>query len=572
MQSNITNSLVVINREQIGLLIEKRPHLLYDEITKIHSLIVARNGFDPNGLGMNTTQREILEMTISKMLMTITHFGFLGSLLEYHSRFARSGELNLTAKAFCPAKIIIVEIESYISCECEFLLLLYVYLLRTGHTLPRLYILMSCYVEPIVEFVSNLLSIANRPLGVVGVNELSLQDYFVSQQNYIDMTRSSNYHVALDCNKEVFDLVEEGFSFGVNSTKRCFIRCHRLNDLIPHVLKADLVCIDATIRIQNSWLYAGNRRVKRTASNEWLIGVVSLLKELNPQVKIVILYTQETIPLTDEEQISCVVRENQYRDFTQDVVVFMRNQLCLLNLYKFYLPDDTHVRSRISHAKGLLEKLDFLTIGSTLSPESFLITAMKIHPLMARIILIWKQEGRPLFPILLFTAVVYSFEKTTREVKEHGLKEVESDVSMNCRFGEAMNRSLEIIKRTGQADSSELGRTRNVLGQYITKMNEYLSREKSTTDSQEVKNEVKIGFFDLNRFNELLSNLLRKNFPSEILTRVQQGAKSGTIMYFNQKHPNISWRVGNNPSFNEIFPIVSILERNSNKVIFYVPL
>ena len=224
----------------------------------------------------------------------------------------------------------------------------------------------------------------------------------------------------------------------------------------------------------------------------------------------------------------------------------------------------------LHNAKLYLNDLTLRQSKNPLSREAYLITSMRIHPLIAKIILIWTgydfntktMNGRPLFPILVFVSIIHSFERTPSETKEHGLKEIDIHVASVSKYGEAMERTLSIILRTRQVDSEELGRTGTVLKRLIMRAREFFGSDL-----------VNIGLFDLNRFTSLLATLLKENFPNEVLSRIPASChKTGMVLFRNIKHPQIIWRILNDRPFTEIFPIISMLERNGNRVLLYVPL
>ena len=330
-----------------------------------------------------------------------------------------------------------------------------------------------------------------------------------------------------------------------------------------------VVCLSSTIRVATSSLYTVNRRTKRTVVDEYLVEAVKLILSINPSVRVVIPKDQLFVHSNNTS-----FRETLSKDFSLDIIMFARSGLSLQAIYKYYSGGsaDDHIRARISQAEALIEKLGFLRRNRVpLSPEAFLITALRVHPLIAKIILIWMKEmNKPLFPIILFTAVIHSCERgDMRETKEHGLKEVESSVSSNSKYGEMMEKTLSIIKATGQIDTPELGRIGVVLRRLFTKAKEYFSHS-SNGEATEVN--VKIATFDLDRFTVLLVELLRTHFNDRVLTRIPDGSKTGTVLFRSVAHPHIMWRVDNNPPFQQIFPVISMLERNGNHILLFVPM
>jgi len=565
---------ISVQERPFGLLFHENPKQLYETLAEKDLVLVAREGFDASA-SLATTN--ILGFNVTSSLTEVTYFALLKTFLEYHKLRVQTKQ-----NSFCPVKIIVLEVESILTSEAELIILLYVYLLRTGSTLPRFYVLFTCPVQSITELVGRMLG-RNEPFVAPVSEAVNLREHYISPQNY-----SSTHHVVLDFtgNEELFSLVKQDF---VRSKPARTMTVHqRFNEVLAEVYKADLVCLNSSIRVLTSSLYVGNRRVKKSAGEEFLLGAVALLKRLKPELRVVVLNKPKAVssddqnPFAESTSGTGVFRENLYKDFTQDVVVFMKHFLSLQSLYRCYMPGDVSIRGRIGQAEDLLERLGFMRQdeANLLTQDSnargaqhlalvplpkwqgnMLVNAMNLHPVIARIMLLWKAEGKPLFPILLFVAVIHTFEKTTREVKEHGVKEVESDVSTNCRFGEAMDKALQVIKRVQRIDTPELGRTGAVLKRLVVKSLGFFEGCP-----------VEAGFFDLNKFTLLLASLLRKHFPQEILTKDVGGPNTGVSIFRNSKHPFITWRTDTNTPFAHIFPLSSLLERNGNCVLLYVPL
>ena len=388
------------------------------------------------------------------------------------------------------------------------------------------------------------------------------------------MAKRAKCHLALDTsgsNKEIFALIAEDTNANHKHSSvrdQTFVLCKRIINLLGHLPEDPnvdvLVCLDSTIRVNTSSLYAGNRRIKKSTSTVYLTKAIRMIKERVPQAKIVVLKADDGRPCDEGDQ---VYREVFYRDFAADVMLFDRNSVSLRLLYTNYSAEDVHLRSRISQAESIIERLKFSDHGRSL------ITATKMHPVIAKIVYLWASMSsmlstplptasvkRALFPILLFAASIQAFDKTTREVKEHGLKEIDDHFAVNCRLGETMKKALTSIEEWQTIDTPELGELGVVLKRLIVRF------------SERDEKEVSIQVFDLNHFRTLLSALIREHFNDLILSRVPDGAKTGTIVFHNSKHPQISWRVANSPPFAEIFPLISMLEKNGHRVLLFLPL
>ena len=80
--------------------------------------------------------KAISDFSVSNQVTETNHYMLLSTLLDFH----KLRETSVSSKDFCPVKVIFIEVESYLPSEVEYILLLYIYLLRTGSTLPRLYV------------------------------------------------------------------------------------------------------------------------------------------------------------------------------------------------------------------------------------------------------------------------------------------------------------------------------------------------------------------------------------------------------------------------------------------------
>jgi hypothetical protein len=546
-----------ILEKPFGIIFESNVSRLYKELSFDERIIVTRNmNFDFESIAV---KKAILDCSTSVQVREIGHSVLLDVLLEYHKIRERSKTTG-TANDFHPVKFILVEIESYIPSDAEYLILLYIYLLRTGSSLPRLYVVMNCKVSPIIEVISKIFGNKIEIQNQQGRDSIALQDYILSPANYIDIISQSNgMHLILDPNDdEIFTMAEDATSNGKIIKFRYF---SELLVFLSSNVGVSIVSISPTIRMNTSSLYTGNRRTKRNVCDEYLINAIITIKSINPSVRVII---PKDTTMTNSWSIGMTFfRETLLKDFSQEVVLFARSGLDLRMIYRHYSESDVQIRSRVSQNKDMLERLGFLKQARIpLSSDSFLITSMRIHPVIARIILIWNELGKPLFPILLFVAVIHSYEKTISETKEHGLKEIDSEISSNSKYGEMMEKALSIITRTNQADSSELGRTGINLKRLISRAREFFKD----------KCDIPILTFDIGRFTVVLSSIIREHFSDSILIRIPDGQKTGTVLFRNSKHPQIIWKVFNNPPFTEVFPIISMLERNSNRVLLYVPL
>jgi hypothetical protein len=545
----------MINNTQLwGILVDREPSSLYQQFATNNTLLIARNtGSDRVAFDSIAS---ILDSTVQTQTTEMNHASLLHMFLEFHKlRRRENGTMD-----FCSIKIIILTVESYLTSEAEDSILLYMYLLMTGSVMPRLYVLMTCPVKAIIEPLTKIMRsapIVEQPRMTDDPNSICVSDYHISPANYLDVAETTKgLQLILDPNNdELYAHVED--------VSTNYIRKTSFEELIEYLPRATLVCLSPSIRLSVSSLYTGNKRVRKTVCDEYLLECIKLIRSVNTAIRVVIPREQGFSTTSNAS-----FRESLTKDFSQDVVNFARSGLSLQLIYKYYSPDDTHIRARIAQTETMLERLAFLRRGKQpLAPESFLITLLRNHPVIAKIILLWVVKyKRPMFPIILFTAVIHSFERSTSETKEHGLKEIESDVSSICRYGEMMEKALSVIKRTKQCDSRELGRTGDNLKRLLTKAREYLGHM-AVSDVQ-----LRVGAFDLGRFTLLLGELLKAQFANEVLTRVPDGQKTGTVLFRNHKHPQIIWRVDNNPPFQEIFPIISMLERNGNRVLLYVPL
>lgn len=526
-----------INENLYGIVLISEPEELYIQISKMENVIVSQDIFEKDAF-VKVKQIRECSNTLVDTLTRLTHFTLLNVFLEHLADIERivtkSRDLRLS-------KVIFVEINAFLSSDCEYLLLLYVYLLKTGSELPRLYVIMLYENLEILEFLRRLFQ--KQEFNGLSKEDIRVEEYYNTIQNYDDLAREAGSII----------LISNEVEFVVIPKTTTVIQ--QLSDLKLGSLKVDLYCVDPTIRISTSSLYVGNRRIKKTVDVSYLVGSIRLIKRFNPQAKIIVL------KLVDSS-VSTVSRENLYKDFSQDVILFAKHLHSLQLLYKYYSTDNQQIQSRISMSVSLLKRLNFLNHSGHLEKSSQLITSLHIHPVIAKIIIIWYEVKQlPLFRILLFSAVIHTFERANREIKEHGLKEMESDVALTSRFGESMAKALRIIGETQRAVCPELGKTGELLERYIVQSQSYFKLDK-----------MPIGLFNLNKFTIQLSAILKEYFSQDLLTKVEGSFTSGKTFFHKEKHSQIIWHVNSNPPYEKIFPIVSVLERNANKVLLFVPI
>lgn len=206
-------------------------------------------------------------------------------------------------------------------------------------------------------------------------------------------------------------------------------------------------------------------------------------------------------------------------------------------------------KNQIEHLSDQIEKEKRLVKLSTL-------TSLGIHPVMIAIMNKWlisnTPSGKPMprFPILVFIAVVTTFNEKIIEVKEHGEKEKASDVSENSRFGLEMQKYLDKIQETGKA----------VFPGSIAS-----DRLKALIDRLEIRNE-EIGVFNLNNFTRELVKIIDTFFQPMILK------KKGYSTYRSSYNEQMNWSISLASGPERIFPIIVHTSRMNKSVSLFIPI
>ena len=168
----------IINSQPWGILIESNPKALYAQLAK-EIILVAKEGFE-------TEAKSVLNRKPDYAFNETTHFVLLKDMLEYHRIRKTTKQMEC---AF--VKIVIIEVESFLTAEAEYCLLLYIYLLWTKSKMPRLYVLCPVEVKATTELINRLLwlfttsSSSPAKIGTGLETEINIRDHYVERSRLL---------------------------------------------------------------------------------------------------------------------------------------------------------------------------------------------------------------------------------------------------------------------------------------------------------------------------------------------------------------------------------------------------
>lgn len=585
MEKNIFNYISEYEYGVIHLEYFNRSNI-YDKIAENNSVFVSNDKFDTEHFKEKETIfnniRNVTNIRFQHNKVYLNHNALFSLFLELHNiifeksisseaRKKQFEDLNFT---FC--NVIFLEVNFFISKEIEYIVMLYMYYLNLGIKLPRLYVVFSFYSNGTQFIAEDIMDLKKTPLLKIKSSiDVDLLHYKLNVDDYVQKLYESKFHVIFTTRGkdddgffkhiETVNDIEKRFGEKYNnindyimskksdnvkkaSSENILIRVSNFDEIHKIINNVDLIYIDIVILTQISALYIGNMRVEKTMHEDCIISMIKYLIEIG--------YKKSIFVSTNAKDN--VIRENELRDFSTDVLQFAKYKINLSLLYKNYFSREVVTKGRIANAYSMNEKLGFIKAGN-MSKYYTLPLELKLHPLITKLILLWFQEEKlPIFPILLFAAVLTTFTKMSKEIKEHGIREVEGDIGTTSRWGESMSEYIKLMKKTGRVVMSEGGKTSEVLKHLLDKTKNLFEK----TDSV-----FEIAPFDLNVFTLKFSQLVKKYFESEILSNTAQG-------YIKSNNLQIKWHnfAESRHPYNQIFPLIAFISKTSVNIIAYVPI
>ena len=502
-------------------------------------------------------------------LETIQTDQFYKFLRNVHSVVKQFQNANkaIEGQEFKICDIIFIEIGPFLTHYVEYSLLLYMYLLNVGIALPRLFVVLDYYSTD-YDFITtnifrNQVQASNIPIAR-GINYI--EQYKFNQHSYIDKIARTKNHIIFSQFDDIFEKQIKKHLIAHNKNYKLFngadmesilkksdkdkdmniILTNDIDDILNFEGEIELIFIDPTVRVPHSAFYSGNKAKREAMNINYVEGLINKIRAVKGEkIDFAIYYTADikTEPTT---------RGVLTRSFETDVLELAKSGCNLACLYQRFFKDNSTFnpwRTRIGKAFQQLDRLGLIVNGipkkGYTEPLDF-----RIHPVLYKIISLWKSENLPLFPILVFVAVITTYENFNKEVKEHGIREIGASFKDTSRYGQAMDEYLELMNQSQYAIMSEGGKTATVL--------KHLTEVAKLSEEQ-------FGIFDLDEFTIRLAKLLTAHFEHELLYKTDDG-------YIKLKNPNRIWKSNDSyPKYPKIFPITTFLKTTYVQVTLYVP-
>jgi hypothetical protein len=194
---------------------------------------------------------------------------------------------------------------------------------------------------------------------------------------------------------------------------------------------------------------------------------------------------------------------------------------------------------------------------------------LNIHPMVISLIENWctrqvvyiSDDGRsraqggakllPRIPILIFAAVMLTTETKNIEIKEHGTREHENDISQTSFYGRSLLKYLRLMEG-GSVVMEEGGKTSVMLKRLLDM---YKLTEKEMV------------LFDHNDFNHHLMKMMLEDYKPFILTQHNQSNYHGTY------NTQMNWHVPQTTNLpQQLFPFTVTMGASRKTISLYVPL
>lgn len=516
-----------------------------------------------------------------KMQTTVTMFGSMvldtNSVLSYflkiHKEFKKQSDTNHDfVKNYSFTEVIFVEVSSHLSAEAEYLLLMYKYLLYQRIYMPQLFVIID-YPTTVLDFIDREILISpmvawnprrhnasNAPLAYQP-SAVQLEPHLLNIGSAVEKLSDSGITCVLismnnfyenklkEATKELSLVIHEDLESFDNAPKNANVRTsniilldtpEKLLSYTGTALKPRLIIFDTRVKIGINQLYAGNVPMPVLPNIDYVKGIIWKFLQRFGDVEVRIY----------NEGKDRVVRGIFVRSPITDYIRFEMHGVNMVLLYSNYY-EGLESRNFISIIRSEAEVLrDF---GYEENREKFFkAVILNVHPMVISLIESWFEKKLPRVCILVFAAVMLTYDKMTLEVKEHGTREHENDVSQTSRYGQILYEYLKLMETHRSVIMEEGGKTSRLLKRFL--------------DVYKIEEEEML-LFNHNAFTTQLVKLIHEKYPRFILH--QQGASK----YRGGHNTQMNWKVfqtTNTPQ--QLFPFTVTTNSSYRSIILFIPL
>lgn len=502
----------------------------------------------------------------------------LDFFLNIHNRHVNTAGGTLTesslntlkTKTYKLADIVFLEIKDVLRSDMEYSILMFFYLLNLRFWTSEFYVIVDYETDKFNFIETDIFRrttpipnyLPKREVEEINIERFNFEMYLTSfrtrdpQIHFIVSDTNiyeTEFHPAIEGLHKVFDTLQEYKNFQKMNLPTShegviIIKFQSLEEVVDLKvdLKPSIVVINTRTKVQTSLLYGGNVLIQKPVNHDYIREKAKIIKIKNPETKL--MFFTKDLKSADKP----VTREIFEKSPISDFIKFEKSKVDILSLYVNFCPNNSHF---ISLLRSEIEILKY--IGYKSNTKSFsLCHTHNIHPVMVAIINKWFEfknkagENLPRFPILLFTAVVTTFDKKIIEVKEHGDRERASNINEISRFGLEMMAYMNKMRQVGEC---------------VFKDSKASDRLKSLIDFFKISPR-EICDFDVNEFAKFLIRILETNFKDLLLVNKSYSTYRG---FHNDQ---LNWWISQASAPNKIFPIIVHSSSNNKMVTLFIPI
>lgn len=502
-------------------------------------------------------------------------------------------------------EVLFIELDSHIGYVVEYLLLLFKYLLCQGLPMPQLFVVCD-YPTSIFDFIES--DIMGIPItkwwigsdnanwfrtgepdpetmrAITTISSIRPETYALGhiqtlkerlgRDKAVCVVVSANSYYENHLAKELEGLedfnpvfYEDADAYHKTPPQRGAVGILLLKsatDLLQDVfdrVRPTVVVLDTRFKAGVNMLYAGNVLMPVRPNSDWIRSVIWRLQRDRPGTS-VLIYDEGKDPVARTIFIrSPIIDYMQMRMFKVDMLLLYTNYYEGTAMKSFL----SVVRAEASTLRTLhFEDRDRLQADPVSRENSAFVKCvlLGIHPMFISLIESWCRyqipdgaggfKKLPRVPILVFVAVMLGTDKQIVEIKEHGTREHESDVSQTSLYGQALFRYLQLMETHRSVVMEEGGRTARLLKRLL---------EAYTVREDEML------LFDHNVFTQHLTRIILDDYQPFVLTQ------HSLSVYHGRYNNQMNWQVMQGTNLPErILPLSVSMGATRRRVLLFVPL
>jgi hypothetical protein len=494
---------------------------------------------------------------------------------------------NQLGRDFRFTEVIFIELTTHVSHEVEYLLLLFKYLLYQHNIMPQLFVVYD-YPTDVFDFID--INIMGKSISKWDGSDEDVKNILLVQpgsykntqyllphfesldpQSLVVIVSSNNvYEKELAKGLEKYNLAVFGdIDSYTKATSRGSIPVLLLRsaedmfDLIDReLIKPTSVIFDPRFKTGVNMYYSGNIPMPMTPNQNYIKSVLFKLENIPYLQKVnTFIYTSTCQELT---------RSIFVRSPIIDYMQMNLHKLDMLLLYTHYYNGSSmkNFLQMIRASADMLRTLRFEEGAFTSGPNSAYSKCvhLNIHPLVISLIENWFERRAlpvstkskepikmPRLPILVFVAVMLTANtKDIVEIKEHGTREHESDVSRTSLCGQLLFRYMKLMQQH-----------RSVI---IDDGNETSKMLKRLIEAYKIEEDEMV-LFDHNSFMIHLVDMIYEHYRPYILKQYNQ------LNYHGEYNVMMNWRIKQTTNIPpEILPFTVSMGATSKSISLFIPL